>query len=163
MKEVFRNLWVGSEDDVAKAESKDMAILSACKDGKTSHRGLLGYQNMGAPKSSSEYLVARRPNHLYLNLIDGEDPSFVPDKLIDAALSFITEHLGKNKPVFIHCVEGRSRSASLALLWMYLNGKLPSDYHRAVKTFRTLYPDYDPANGIRQYVKDRISAAKHRR
>ena len=162
MKEVFKNLFVGSEDDVPKAKEKGYAILSACKDGQTSHRQLLGYETRSAPEGD-EYLVARRPKHLYLNLIDGPDKAFVPDKVIDAALDFITENLGKNKPVLVHCVEGHSRAPSIGLLWLYLNGKLPSDYHRAVRTFRTLYPDYDPANGIRQYVKDRISAAKHRR
>ena len=157
MKEVYKNLYVGSEDDVAKARAKGFAIVSACKDGQTSHRGLLGYTTMGAPKGP-EYLSAHRPNHLYLNLIDGDVPSYVPDKLIDAALSFITEHLDKNKPVFVHCVEGKSRGPSIALLWMVLNGKLPLD--GAFRRFKQVYPDYDPAPGIKIYTKQRIAARR---
>ena len=105
-------MYIGNEDDVPKARERGYAIVSACKDGKTSHRGLLGYQTMGAPKSSPEYLVARRPKHLYLNLIDGDDPKYVPDPVIDAALGFITEHLDKGESVLVHCVEGISRSPS---------------------------------------------------
>ncbi len=158
MKEVYRNLWVGSEDDVPKAEARGYAIISACKDGKTSHRQLLGYTTMGAPKSSPEYLVARRKDHLYLNLIDGDDPKFVPDKVIDAALSFIAEKLDKNEPVLVHCVEGRSRSASIALLWLVLNGKLP--FEGAFRRFKQLYPDYDPSPGIKGYVRQRLAARR---
>jgi predicted protein tyrosine phosphatase len=158
MKEIYKNLWVGSEDDVPKAKAKGFAILSACKDGQTSHRGLLGYTTMGAPKSSPEYLVARRPNHLFLNLIDGEDPKFIPDKLIDAALNFISEHLEKNKPVLVHCVEGKSRGPSIAMLWLVLNGLLPAE--GAFRRFKKLYPDYDPASGVRDYSKQRIAARR---
>ena len=158
MKEVFRNLWVGNEDDVPKAKERGYAILSACKDGKTSHRQLLGYGTMAAPKASPEYLVARRPNHLYLNLIDGDEARFVPDKIVDEALKFITECLDKNKPVLVHCVEGHSRAPSLALIWLVENGQLPRS--GAIRRFRQLYPDYAPNEGIKLYTRQRIAARR---
>jgi predicted protein tyrosine phosphatase len=157
MREIYKNLYIGNEDDVPKARERGYAIVSACKDGKTSHRGLLGYTSMGAPKGP-EYLVARRPKHLYLNLIDGDDPKYVPDAVIDAALSFITEKLDKGESVLVHCVEGISRSPSIGLLWMVKNGKLSRD--GAVRKFKQLYPDYDPAPGIKIYTKQRIAARR---
>lgn len=157
MKELYKNLWVGNENDVAKAREKGYAIVSACKDGLSSHRQLLGYTSMGAPKGA-EYLVARRPKHLYLNLIDGDDPRYVPDQVIDAALSFISEHMDKGQSVLVHCVEGISRSPSIALLWLVKNGKMPVD--GAVRKFKQLYPDYDPAPGIKIYTKQRIAARR---
>ena len=102
MREVYKNLWVGDENDVARAREKGYAIVSACKDGISSHRQLLGYTSMGAPKGP-EYLVARRKDHLFLNLIDGDRADYVPDKVIDEALSFISEHLDKGKSVLVHC------------------------------------------------------------
>jgi predicted protein tyrosine phosphatase len=162
LREIYKGLYIGNEDDVPKARERGFAIVSACKDGKVSHRQLLGYETMGAPKGD-EYLVARRPRHLYLNLIDTDRADFVPDKILDVASSFITEKLDKGESVLVHCVEGKSRSASLGFLWLYLNGKLPAEYHKAEKKFRTLYPDYDPAPGIRQAVKTRISKVKHGR
>lgn len=158
MREVYKNLWIGDENDVARAREKGYAIVSACKDGISSHRQLLGYTSMGAPKSSPEYLVARRKDHLYLNLIDGDDPAYVPDKVIDEALSFISEYLDKGKSVLVHCVEGISRSPSIALLWLVKNGKLPVE--GAVRKFKQLYPDYDPSPGIRIYTKQRIASRK---
>ena len=157
MKEIYKNLWVGNEDDVVKAREKGYAIVSACKDGISSHRQLLEYTSMGAPKGG-EYLVARRPNHLYLNLIDGENPEFIPDKLINAALSFISEHLEKNRPVLVHCVEGKSRGPSIAMLWLVLNGLLPAE--GAFRKFKQLYPDYSPSAGIKIYTKQRIAARR---
>lgn len=155
MREVYKSLYVGSEDDVPKAKERGYAILTCAKDGKVSHRGLLGYTSMGAPKGP-EYLAARRKDHLYLNMVDADSPEFFPDKLIDTGLDFITENLDKNKPVLVQCVEGKSRSASLVLLWLYLAGKLHTNYNEAVKQFRRIYPDYDPADGIRLAVKERI-------
>ena len=157
MKEVFKGLYVGNEDDVTKARERGYAIVSACKDGKTSHRQLLGYETRSAPKNA-EYLVARRKDHLYLNLIDGDDPAYVPEKLIDEALSFITEHLDKGQPVLVHCVEGLSRSPSIVLMWLVKNGKLPTE--GAVRKFKQLYPDYDPSPGIKIYTKQRIAARR---
>jgi protein-tyrosine phosphatase len=159
LKEIYKNLYIGNEDDVPKARERGYAIISACKDGKVSHRQLLGYTGMGAPKGD-DYLVARRPGHLYLNLIDGDDPSYVPDKILDAALSFISESLDHNNPILVHCVEGKSRSASLGLLWLVKNGKLPANYNAAARQFQKLYPDYGPSDGIRLAVKKRIQALK---
>jgi predicted protein tyrosine phosphatase len=158
MREIYKNLYVGSEDDADKAREKGYAIVSACKDGKTSHRQLLGYTSMGAPRSSPEYLVARRKDHLYLNLIDGDDPAYVPDKIIDAALNFISEHLDKGQPVLVHCVEGISRSPSIVLMWLVKNGKLPTE--GAVRKFKQLYPDYSPSLGIKIFTKQRIAARR---
>jgi len=157
MKEIYKNLWVGSENDVPKAKERGYAIVTAAKDGAVSHRQLLGYTSMGAPKGP-EYLVARRPKHLYLNLIDGDEPSYVPDAVIDAALSFITEKLDKGESVLVHCVEGLSRSPSIALMWLVKNGKLARD--GAVRKFKQLYPDYDPAPGIKIYTKQRVAARR---
>ena len=154
MKEVYKGLYVGSEDDVPKAEDRGYAILSCCKDGKHSHRGLLGYESMGAPKGP-EYLFARRKDHLFLNLIDGDNPDYVPDKLVNEALAFITEQLDKGKSVLVHCVEGKSRGPSIALLWLGLNGKISS-----LRLFRLLYPDYDPSPGIKLYTKARLAARR---
>jgi hypothetical protein len=159
MREIYKNLYIGNEDDVPKAKERGYAILSACKDGKVSHRQLLGYTSMGAPKGD-DYLLARRPRHLYLNLIDGSDPAFVPDAILDAALSFITEKLDKGESVLVHCVEGRSRSASIGFLWLVKNGKLPANYNASARQFQKLYPDYDPSDGIRLAVKKRIHALK---
>lgn len=159
MKEVFKNLYVGPEEDVPKAREKNMAVVHSCKEGPYSHRSLLKYEERSAPKGP-EYLVAKRGNELYLNLVDSDDPNFIPDAAINSALVFIKDHLNKNQPVFIHCNYGKSRSPSLAFLYLYSIGKLPREYHNALRTFKTLYPDYDPALGMALYAKKRIRELK---
>jgi protein-tyrosine phosphatase len=159
MKEVYKGLYVGGDDSVAEARKRSMSIVHACKDGEFSHRGLLKYESMGAPKGS-EYLVARRPGNLYLNLIDADDPSFVPDAVMNEALAFIKDSLGKDKPVLIHCNHGLSRSPTIAFLYLYSVGKLPSEFHKALRAFRHLYPLYDPSIGLELYAKRRIRDMK---
>jgi protein-tyrosine phosphatase len=162
MKEVYKNLWVGEADEIPKAKAKGFAVVSAFKDGEHGHRDLLGYKERSAPEGK-EYYFAERPKHLYLNLVDADSADYIPSTVVNKALAFVSENLRLGHSVLIACNQGESRAPSLALLWLYLEGKLPADYHRALRTFKTLYPAYSPANGIRQYVKDRISAAKHRR
>lgn len=154
MKEVYKGLYVGPEDDVPKARDKGMAIVHACKDGEHSHRSLLKYDTRSAPKGP-EYLFARRGKELYLNLIDTPDPEFIPDKVINAGVDFITEQLSEGKSVFVHCVHGMSRSPSIALIWLAENGKIHS-----LSAFRRLYPDYAPSDGIKYYTKRRLTSRR---
>jgi protein-tyrosine phosphatase len=162
MKEVFSNLWVGSDKDVPQANQKRYAIIHACKDGDYSHRAVLKYKERSAP-TGSEYLFAKRPDNLYLNLIDTDDPGFVPREVIDAALVFIKENLDKNRPVLVHCNAGQSRAPTIAFLYLYSIGKLPAEHHKAIRTFRQLYPDYEPSIGLKLYALKRVSELKNRR
>jgi predicted protein tyrosine phosphatase len=162
MKEVFSNLYVGSDKDVSRAKEKGFAIVHACKDGDFSHRSLLKYDTMAAPKSS-EYLIAKRPDNLYLNLVDSDDPNYIPREVIDAALVFIKENLDKNRPVLVHCNMGQSRAPTIAFLYLYSIGKLPAEHHKAVRTFRQLYPDYEPGIGCKLFAMKRVGELKSRR
>lgn len=162
MREVYSKLYIGDDADYEKVkDNPDWHILRCAKDGPGGHRETLGYQERSAPKGPN-YLFVERPRKLITNLVDTDASDFVPAPLIDKSLSYISDSLRVGK-ILIACNRGESRAPSLAFLWLYLEGKLPGDYHRALRTFRTLYPAYSPGNGIRQYVKDRISAAKHKR
>jgi hypothetical protein len=162
MKEIYSHLYIGGDPDYLKvADDSGWRILRCAKDGPGGHRETLGYVGMGAPKGPN-YLSVERPRKLILNIVDSDDPNFYPDSLVDKALSYITDSLRVGK-VLVCCNHGQSRAPSLAFLWLYLNGKLPAEYHRALRTFRQIYPAYSPSDGIRQYVKSRILAAKHKR
>lgn len=162
MREVFKNLYVGSEDDVPKAKEKDFAVVHANKDGAYSHRSVLGYTERAAPQGPN-YLVVRKTANLYLNLIDSDDPKFIPDAVVDAAIKFIGENLARSKPVLVHCVEGKSRGPTLAMLYLYSEGQLPADYHKAIRAFRRFYPDYDPALGMELYSRSKMRDLQYKR
>ena len=48
MEEILRGLYLGDDNDVAKAKERGYARLCCCKDGIDSHRSMLGYTELGA-------------------------------------------------------------------------------------------------------------------
>jgi predicted protein tyrosine phosphatase len=154
MEQIIRGLYLGSDDDVAEAKRRGYARLCACKDGPDSHRSMLGYTSLGAPKGK-DYLVARKGDVMALNIIDSEDPSMIPDKVLDAGLAFIKEQMDKGNKILVHCNAGHSRSPSLVMLYLRSIGELPQGYNRALHIFKTLYPKYDPGHGMEYHVRTR--------
>jgi predicted protein tyrosine phosphatase len=153
MIEVRPKLFVGSQDDyeAMKHDCDDWFIVHACKE--PYHREALGYTGRAAHKDDPEYLVARRGNRLILNLIDVADPRFVSKDVIGPALDFIwRHHFGENNKVLIHCNQGRSRSPSIAM--MYLASELPKNFEEAQQAFLAMYPDYAPSEGMRLFAQE---------
>jgi len=155
MIEIYPNLFVGADsdfEDFVKFKS-DWWVIHACK--YPYHRDLLGYKSRGAPKNHPEYLLARRENRLFLNLIDVEDPAFVSEKIIDTAMSFISEALQVGDKILVHCNLGGSRGPSIGLLYLATNTDvLPkTSLHDAEMEFLKIYPKYAPKRGIREFVR----------
>ncbi len=155
MIEVYPNLFVGDQNDyefTVKAQD-GWAVVHACKD--PYHRAALGYSGRGAPKEHPEYLVARRGHRLILNMIDPDDPAYIPKELVDAALEFIHEQLSAQQRVLVHCNQGNSRGPGLALLYLAkFTDKLPkTSYSEAVPKFRESYPAYFPSSGVSGFLE----------
>jgi predicted protein tyrosine phosphatase len=145
-------LYVGSDDDYADAAKRGFAILSAAKDGPHGHRSMLGYGGMSAPKNSN-YLHVESGQHLALNLIDSEDPDFIPEAAIETGLRFIHKHIQAGDRVLVHCNAGLSRSPIVAMLFLRSVGELPSSFLASEKVFRSLYSSYQPAHGVRAFAR----------
>ncbi len=154
MKRIFDNLYIGNEKDYEtdiKYQS-GWAVVHACKE--PYHRNLLGYKGLGAPKDNSEYFFADRGDRLYLNLVDAPNPSYIPKKIIDKALSFIEQKLGENKKVLVHCNQGNSRSAIIGFLFLAQKGVFSSmNFEDAEIKYKEIYPGYNPAFGTRGFAK----------
>lgn len=154
MIEIYPHLWIGNEHDYetgVKGKS-EWVIVHACKE--PYHRQLLGYTSRGAPKDHPEYLIARRENRLFLNLVDVPNPAFFDKSIIDAALKFVEEGLQNRKEVLVHCNLGESRSPSIGLLYLATHTDcLPKDFEAAENTFRQIYPYYNPSTGIRGFMR----------
>jgi len=151
MKEIFPNLFVGSEEDYnrIKNDLKGWYIIHACKE--PFHRRALGYKGRGAPKDHPEYLIAERDGRLILNLVDADDPAYIPKEIIDKALETIEREISSSK-ILLHCNQGMSRSAVIGMLFLHSKGLLPDDFYEAEKKFLEIYPFYAPSNGIRMYA-----------
>lgn len=125
------------------------------------HRDALGYTGRGAPPDHPEYLVARRPGEMMLNLVDMKSisPQYT-NPIVEAAFEAIDNALIRDEPkrVLIHCNEGKSLAPTLALLWLGQHvdewQELPFD--GAVIQFKDdHYPEYDPGEGMEKYARDR--------
>lgn len=159
MIEVFPNLFVGDQNDLIHVDDGNKGVkdgwfvISAAKD--PWHREALGYSGRAAPKDHAEYLIAARDRRLILNLIDANDPAYVPDKIVDTTLEMIDASLAGGLKVLIHCNQGQSRAPTLALLWIHRNSPLYSveTFDEAVEDFRKVYPTYAPAKGMAEYAR----------
>ena len=122
------------------------------------HRNALGYTERGAPPAHPEYLVAKRPGELMLNLVDMKSisPQYT-NPIVEAAFEAIDHSLDAGKKVLLHCNEGKSRAPTLALLWMGEHGYYQdTPFDQAAEAFRNnLYPEYDPGAGMANYARER--------
>src|SRR5690554_6105080 len=151
MKEIYPNLFIGSEIDLNKIACNidEWYIIHACKE--PFHRKALGYTGRAAPKDHPEYLIAERDGRLILNLVDAPDPLYIPKEIIDKALNTINDKI-INKKIFVHCNQGMSRSAVIGMLFLHSKGLLPDDFKEAERKYIEIYPAYDPNNGMRMYA-----------
>lgn len=157
MENIIRGLWLGDDDDVKEAERRGYSILAACKEGPNGHRAMLGYTTQGAPKDHN-YYFAQRGHWMALNLIDIDDPAWVPNEAIDAGLNFLKQEYESGRKIFVHCNAGRSRGPTIVMMYLRAIGELPHSFPRAERIFRTLYRKYDPGLGMRTHAKDRWEA-----
>lgn len=72
---------------------------------------------------------------------------------MDAALLFIDQGLQAGKQVLVHCNQGMSRSAGIALLFLAQQGLIAqSSFIEAEQQFKVLYPPCNMAMGIRGFL-----------
>ena|ERR1700734_3175498 len=155
MVEIIPRLYVGNDQDYERLIGRDgWCFLRACKYGAGGHQQTLDYHTLAAPEGKNKYTVTRG-NKLALNILDLDDPNFIPQSMIDEALSFIGDGLAEGKKVLVACNHGHSRGPTIALLYLRSIGEMPYSFVWAEKIYRTLYPEYDPAQGIRQFARMR--------
>ena len=157
MKEVYPNLFVGTESDYEnnKALFDKWCVVHACKE--PYHRNALGYTGRGAPKDSPYYLyLYDEKHHLILNIVDTDDPRFFDNKMIDEAINYCIKGLNNGKQVLIHCNQGESRAPSLAILVLRKLGYYKGTFEESLIDFRNKYPLYNPKRGIFEYIKSKF-------
>jgi protein-tyrosine phosphatase len=137
--EVSKNLWISDIEGCKRTDNS--AIIHAAK--HPCFERIVGAVNNQHP----HYLFLETENDLYLNMIDPEEPLFYKETF-DVALKFIEKNIEKHK-VILHCNEGFSRSASIAMLYLFKE----ISYRDAQEKFVELYPYYNPSYGIDWYMK----------
>jgi predicted protein tyrosine phosphatase len=91
---------------------------------------------------------------MFLNLVDADDPAYIPKEIIESALSFVDEALASGSRTLVHCNQGESRSPSIGLLYLAARTDTISrdSLAEAERDFRALYPLYNPKAGIRGFL-----------
>jgi len=145
-------LFVGDDNDDPEAQKKGYAILVCAKDGLYGHRSILRYHTLGAPKDVNYYHVTRG-KRMALNLLDLDDPHFIPEEAVFTGLNFINKRLTAGDKVVVHCNAGHSRGPTMGLMFLRTIGEMPSSFGTSEKIFRSLYPKYDPAMGMRTFAR----------
>ncbi len=161
LKEIYTNLYLGGQDDIEAfatlvegRSNSEFCILSAAKE--PWHRRALGYTGRSAPKTHPEYLYAHRPSRLILNLVDAreENARYIYDEILHTAVDYIEAN--KDKLVFVHCNEGKSRAPSIVLMYFLKHTQAMEQcdtFEEVEGLFKSWYPEYAP-NGIRVKVKE---------
>lgn len=155
MKEVFPKFYVGNQVQYEGGgfNQDEWSFVLAAKE--PWHRSVIGYTGRACDKSHPEYLMARRANKLILNLVDAPKAEFFDKSIIDAALDFIEEQLSVGKKVLTACNEGKSRSASICLLYLVKHGIIKgATLEDCEAEFMKVYPEYNPGAGIRGFMKE---------
>ena len=155
MREVCNNLFCGSEDDfVMNPECREFAVLHACKE--PYHRIYVGYTGRGCPKDSPHYYWAYfGEGRLALNIVDAPKSEFFYKPMIDEGLDFIEKMLKEGYKVLVHCNQGESRAPSICLLYLIKHGIIKGETLEDCEAeFMKVYPEYNPGEGIRGFVKE---------
>lgn len=153
MEPIFDNLYIGDDEIYEKIKGRDnWFYIRTCKYGPDGHQQLLGYHTLGAPKGKN-YLWYQENNILAFNLLDSDDPNFIPEEIIYKALKVIDTELKENKKVLVACNQGRSRAPSIVMLYLRSIKELPERYHEGYKIFKGLYHKYNPGQGMEVVTK----------
>lgn len=151
--EIIKNLYCGDAEYWEAHRDEFDYVIHACKE--PYHRKALGYKGRGAPRESSEYLVAYRKNEMCLNLIDADDPKYIPLNLMIEAVDVIRDQLESGKHVFVHCNEGKSRGPAIVFLYLMFERVIREEtYDKSVQLFKEAYPLFEPGKGVDGFLRN---------
>jgi len=151
------NIYIGTKEEYHTALSQGMKIICALNraNGFVTHQSQVGWSDRGCNKNNPYYLYKEDEDAIYLNMIDGDDPKYVNDEMIDAALGFIKRHLDNGESVFVYCSLGESRSPSIVLMYMLKHGFIDVNDNLLKEFIEKYYANYKPKRGNEEYILNR--------
>lgn len=101
----------------------------------------------------NNFFFTNNNSRLVINLLDYAPKSEVDEENLMQGLKFIDQHL-KNNCVYIHCLYGVNRSASLVFIYLVIKNKLDNkNFNLAFGEFQKIYPLISPNPGYWHYLK----------
>ena len=157
MVEIYKNIFVGSEDDYySLMNTQGWAILHCCKN--PFHCQFVGYKGNLSPLHP-DYAFKRKDNEMALNLVDMDKYStnylMFNKNMFDNAFKFLDEYRQKGYKILIHCNQGESRAPTLGMMYIARLGAFNfRDFDSTIKEFIKIYPYYNPKLNIYETVKN---------
>jgi hypothetical protein len=144
-------LYVGS-DQACHDGTAERAVVHACK--RPCYREAMGRAGT-LPHDHPDRHFIEEEYDLYLNILDRMQPRFSME-VFEAFFAFATTHWRDGRDLLVHCNAGRSRSPSLALLFLAgVTGDLRrGDFVDAAKDYAAVDPDGRPGPGLRRYLRE---------
>ena len=149
LRSVYPRLWVADQDACCSG-SPECAVVHACK--IPCHQRAIGYTKSLA-REHPNYLARADAHDLWLNLIDPPGPLFQLESFRQF-FAFAAPRYDSGQTLRIHCNQGESRSASLALLLLSRHMRiLPQhSYTGALAGYMALDPGCRPGQGLAQFL-----------
>ncbi|MBF0472584.1 MAG: dual specificity protein phosphatase family protein [Nitrospirae bacterium] len=141
---------MGDNSDCQNTKS-NYAVIHACK---TCHQKTLGYQSR-LHQTDPNYLIYEIEDNLYLNIVDmpTEQKAIYIHPIMKKSIKFINKHID-TKNILIHCNHGKSRSPSIALVYLaHKNIIFNNAFDEAKNNFIDIFPNYLPNTGIELYLQ----------
>lgn len=92
-------------------------------------------------------------NAIAVNLVDADDPKYFKVGIFKQLVRLISDKINSGDEVTIVCNMGKSRSASIGLLYLSAIGEISKEsYKKAKQDFIKVYPTYSPGRGISLFL-----------
>lgn len=149
MVEISEGIYIGSSKDYEYNKNKDdMNFINACK---------YPYWEEYAKEHSNNGLYAYSGNRLICNLVDADDSKYIPSEIIEECINYIEKSVKEKKKILINCNEGKSRSATIGLIYLIKHKKISDNsdlFYKVLDKYKEIVPRYEPNLGMLSYVSD---------
>ena len=151
LRSIYPRLWLAGQDGCCEG-SPECAVVHACK--TPCHQRAIGYAKSLAPEHPN-YLARADAQDLWLNMIDPPVPFFRLESFRQF-FAFAAPRYDAGQALRIHCNQGESRSASLALLLLSRHLRVLSQrsYAEALAGYAALDPVSRPGRGVAQFLEE---------
>ncbi|AHI53592.1 hypothetical protein SSABA_v1c01800 [Spiroplasma sabaudiense Ar-1343] len=137
MKKIVDNLYLG---DRHSAPETSKLIISCAEE-------IFNEQNSGETSHFQKDEI-----HHYFNFEDYPKEEGISKSTLSEVISLMERNI-PNQEVYVHCIWGVNRSASIVFMYLVKNKKIPAtSFKAAQKAFQKIYPKFSPNPGWQLFL-----------
>lgn len=145
-KKIINNLYLGDKNSIM----KDSDLIISCAE-ELFEQYKPTNQNSVDVLSVQNYFWLNE-KRIFLSFPDFPLLNEIDESLVEKALQLIKDNIEKKK-IYIHCIWGINRSASIVFMYLVANGKLnQQNFDHAFAQFEKIYPHISPNPGWHKYL-----------